>query len=79
VSLSALLQTGQPSSHKVDKVLLAYQSLSGSEKEAFEQLIHDELWSGPQIASALRGLGHQIDGGQIKHFRTKLRDGKVTL
>lgn len=79
MSLSQLLATGKPSGHKADKVLAAYDHLTADEREAFRALIHDLMWSAPQIAAAMRELGHDLTGDQIQHFRTKLRNGKVTL
>ena len=79
MSLVSLLQDGKPSGNKVDKVLLAYRQLSEVEAEAFRSLVANPLWSGPQIAAALREMGHVIDGDQVQSFRTKLRNGKVSL
>ena len=79
MSLDALLTKGKPSGHKADKVLIAYRSLSEDERAAFGQLIQDPMWSAPQIADALRELGHDIDGDQVRNFRTKLKNGRVYL
>jgi hypothetical protein len=79
MSLSELLTNGKPNGHKVDKVMAVYDLLNDTEREAFHTLIHDPMWSGPQIALTLREMGFNIQGDQIQAFRTKLRTGKVTL
>lgn len=79
MSLTALLTEGKPNGHKADKVAAAYERLTAEEREAFRILIHDPMWSGPQIAAALRSMGHDVSSDQVQHYRTKLRTGKVTL
>lgn len=79
MSLSNLIKEGKPAGHKHDKVMAAFKSLAPAEQEAFKTLVKDPLWSGPQIASALRDMGHDIQGDQIQAFRTKIRSGKVAL
>lgn len=79
MSLKSLLAEGKPNGHKVDKVMAVYKGLPKSEQEAFRQLVQDPMWSGPQIATALRQMGHDIQGDQVQAFRTKIRNGKVAL
>jgi hypothetical protein len=79
MSLADLLINGKPTGHKVDKVMAVYDVLDAAEREAFRALIHDPVWSGPQIALTLRQMGFNIQGDQVQAFRTKLRTGKVTL
>ena len=79
MSLDALLTKGKPSGHRADKVLIAYRSLPEAERAAFAELIQDPMWSAPQIADALRTMGHDVDGDQVRNFRTKLKNGKVYL
>lgn len=79
MSLAGLLKEGSPKGNGVDKVLVAYSTLSDDEAEAFRSLIADPLWSNPQIAAALREMGHDIHEGQVKNLRAKLRSGKVAL
>jgi hypothetical protein len=79
MSLAELLANGKPNGHKVDKVMAVYELLDMVEREAFHSLIHNPMWSGPQIALTLREMGFNIQGDQIQAFRTKLRNGKVTL
>jgi hypothetical protein len=79
MSLAELLANGKPNGHKVDKVMAVYELLTADEREAFRTLINDPMWSGPQIALTLREMGFNIQGDQVQAFRTKLRNGKVTL
>jgi hypothetical protein len=79
MSLAELLQDGRPVAHKYDKVAAAYKSLGAVEQDAFRVLIHDDLWSAPQIAAELTRMGYDITGDQIRNFRTKLKTGRVTL
>ena len=79
MSLSDLLASGRPAGARVDKVLLTYELMNGSDREAFRALIANDLWSSTQIAKALRAMGHTITDSQIRHFRNKIKDGTVTL
>lgn len=79
MSLDALLTEGKPSGHRADKVLIAYRSLPEVQRAAFAELIQDPMWSAPQIAEALRDMGHDIQGDQVRNFRTKLKNGRVYL
>jgi hypothetical protein len=79
VSLVNLLTNGTPKSPTVDKVLAVFDVLHDAERDALHALIQDPIWSGPQIASALREMGFNITGDQIKRFRQKLKEGKVQL
>ena len=79
MSLAMLLREGKPNGHKQDKVLTAYGKLPEPEKQAFVQLVKDPMWSGPQIAAELRKMGHDVQGDQVQNFRSKLKNGRVTL
>ena len=79
MSLAELLKSGIPQSPNYSPVLAVYDVLEEAEREAFRVLIESPMWSGPQIALTLREMGFNITGDQIKHFRAKLREGKVQL
>ena len=78
MSFLATLKNEKPRG-RTDKVMDAYESLSPSDKALFFELITDYTWSANQIAEALRKMGHDIQGHQLTHFRTKIKTGRVTL
>ena len=79
MSLVNLLRNEKPA-QRVDRVLAAYRQMDQENREAFQQLIADPEWSGPQIAEAMVAMGFtDIDGDKLNHFRRKLRAGKVKL
>lgn len=79
MSLAVLLREGTPTGHKADKVAAVYEKLPPQERAAFATLVKDPLWSAPQIAATLRTMGHDVTGDQIQHYRTKVRNGRVSL
>lgn len=79
MNLDELTKQG-PSRRRVDKVLEAYNALSDDKKEQFRAIVTNLDYSASEVASALSGEGsEEINAAQIVYFRSKLREGKVTL
>lgn len=77
MDLVKLLEKG--GSHRgTDKVQAAYDEMSEQEREAFRIIIRDQnQFTANEVAGAMSKYG--VDGGQVKRFRQKLREGRVTL
>ncbi|WP_346921378.1 hypothetical protein [Glutamicibacter creatinolyticus] len=69
----------RPSAARIDKVEQAYLSLGEADRVALAQALLDPSFTGPDIARALNKYGHNLDAGQINHYRRKLREGKASL
>lgn len=77
MDLVGLLEKGG-SNRGTDKVQTAYDDMSEPERAAFRIIIQDQdQFTANEVATAMSKYG--VNGGQVKRFRQKLREGRATL
>lgn len=62
---------------KIQILLRHLKDTDPDEHEALASALGDESYSHADIGRALRAEGHDINAGQVRHWRTKFRDGEV--
>lgn len=83
MSLEALVRAGGEG--RKDSVHEAYKSLPEAKQQLLKQVLEDPQFTNPQIAQVLNqelddhGIDLTVNREQVRHMRSKIREGKVTL